>query len=343
MNYFLSHHLDRDGYGYAGLKILQALGRVARGEWRGVDMCADGGRARPGEREWVVERTAVVMTTPEWWPDVRAERLIGFTMFESTRMPEKRVELINEHAAACLVPCEWCRRVFEEQGVRVPVRVARWGVDQADYWFLDRSDHEGPYTFLWSGTPDFRKGWDLVYKAFWAAFGGSDAARLVLHFREMPRGVRGVGDRNVRFVVGYLGRREMRRLFQDADCFVFPSRGEGWGLPPREAAATGLPVIATEWGGLAEEISDWAVCPLRVRELRPAAFGFWNAGEIGEWAEPEFEHLVTLMRWCAENREAAVKMGEMKATWMASEGTWERTARGIRDWVLGIGPSTSSG
>jgi glycosyltransferase involved in cell wall biosynthesis len=324
--------MDGDGYGYAGLKILQALGRVAPGEWEGVDLCIEGKQGEVGARRWVVEGPAVVMSLPQWWRDVEAERRVGFTMFEATRMPEGWVELINAGAEACLVPSEWLQESFVEQGVRILVHVAPLGVDPMDWYFLDRSDHKGPYTFLWCGTPDARKGWEISYLAFRAAFGDSADARLIMHMRKLPRGIVGVNDPNVEFSVGMLSRGEMRGLMGEADCFVFPSRGEGWGLPPREAAATGLPTIATDWGGTAVEIEHWGLA-LRVGRMTPAAYGHWDAGTIGEWAEPDFEHLVELMRWCEGNREEAARRGEQAAAWLATAPSWERTARKIIEVV----------
>ena len=41
-------------------------------------------------------------------------------------------------------------------------------------------------------------------------------------------------------------------VYAAADCFVLPSRGEGWGRPHVEAMAMGLPVIATKWSGPSE-------------------------------------------------------------------------------------------
>ena len=37
----------------------------------------------------------------------------------------------------------------------------------------------------------------------------------------------------------------MPSLYKSADCFVLPSRGEGWGRPQVEAMAMGLPLIGT--------------------------------------------------------------------------------------------------
>jgi len=326
--HFMSHYLSHDGYGYGAIKIAEALKGIGA-VVEVVDMQPpEGGFYKAGERRWAVTGPACALTVPEWYDEIETPRLVGYTMFESTLMPKGKVNLINWYCDACIVPCTWCAETFRAQGVNVPVHVAKWGVDQNDYWPIDRSGRGGPYTFLWNGTPDYRKGWDLVYRAFWKAFGKSQDVRLVLHFRHIPNGMGGVDDENVEMVVGLFDRPILRKMLAEADCFVFPSRGEGWGSPPREAAATGLPVIATNWGGLAEEIEDWAL-PLRVAKLVPAAYNNWDAGEIGEWAEPDLDHLIELMRWCFEHREEADELGGRAATWLASNATWERTARAV--------------
>jgi glycosyltransferase involved in cell wall biosynthesis len=54
----------------------------------------------------------------------------------------------------------------------------------------------------------------------------------------------------------HLGRAsdaELRALYENAACLLFPSRYEGFGLPPVEAMMCGCPVIATR-GGAVEEI-----------------------------------------------------------------------------------------
>jgi hypothetical protein len=163
------------------------------------------------------------------------------------------------------------------------------------------------------------------------AFGDSQDVRLVLHFRELPKGLQGCNDGNVELIVGRFFRPRLRRMLQDADCFVFPSRGEGWGLPPREAAATGLPAIATHHGGLAEEIDHWAL-PLRTTGTSPADYGFWDE-DIGEWAEPDVGACADLLRWCVERPVTARMAGDAAAYWLATYGTWDRTAAGILDVV----------
>lgn len=319
-----------DGYGYAGIQIAQAIKRMGLSATM-IDV-SDNGKFPTSKQEWVVDETAVVLTVPEFWELVKTPRLIGYTMFECTSLPEGWVEAINRYAQKCIVPCQWCLDSFAEQGVAVPIEIVRLGINSADYYPILRQ-HEGqPYTFLWSGTGDLRKGWDVAYKAFMLAFGDRSDVKLKLHFREMPLGVVSFDDPNVEVVAGKLPLGQLRELLQSADCFVFPSRGEGWGLPPREAAATGLPVIATDCTGLSEEIEQWAM-PLQTAGRSIASYGCWMPGEIGEWAKPDVDHLVYLMRWCESHRQQAETFGMNAAFWLADNTPWERTALGLAEAV----------
>ncbi|CAG0933637.1 hypothetical protein TFLX_03146 [Thermoflexales bacterium] len=336
---FMGFHLPLDGYGYGTIQIAKELQRNDR-RVRVLDMRANDGFGTAGDREWHVPGTVVALCTPDWLPYIHGDELISYTMFEASGLPKGWADLINANADRVMVPCEWCRQVFVDNGVRKPIDVVKWGVAPEDYWPLQRStplhdlpaswlsDGERPYRFLWSGTPDLRKGWDVAYRAFMAAFGKRTDVELVLHFRgDLPGRVK-FSDKNVRTVVGLFDRPLLRMMLQEVDCFVFPSRGEGWGSPPREAAATGLPVIATNYGGLAEEIDQWAM-PLRVSGFSAAEYGWWDAGTIGQWPEPDTNHLVELMRYCVEHRAEMARFGLKAAEWLRCEGTWARTARDL--------------
>ena len=45
---------------------------------------------------------------------------------------------------------------------------------------------------------------------------------------------------------------DMPAMYANADAFVLPTYGEGWGLPTMEAMSMALPVISTDWGGSTE-------------------------------------------------------------------------------------------
>jgi glycosyltransferase involved in cell wall biosynthesis len=66
----------------------------------------------------------------------------------------------------------------------------------------------------------------------------------------LPRGVQ---------VRGRVQRGELVELYRKASVMVFPSRYEGFGLPPLEAMASGCPVAAAAAGSLPEVVGDAAV------------------------------------------------------------------------------------
>lgn len=53
---------------------------------------------------------------------------------------------------------------------------------------------------------------------------------------------------------GYLGRADMPGVLKASEGLVFPSIYEGFGLPPLEAMATGVPVVSTRSGAIPEVV-----------------------------------------------------------------------------------------
>jgi glycosyltransferase involved in cell wall biosynthesis len=52
--------------------------------------------------------------------------------------------------------------------------------------------------------------------------------------------------------IGYVAEEDKPQLYRNAAVFVFPSRREGFGLPPLEAMACGVPVVVGDAGSLPE-------------------------------------------------------------------------------------------
>ena len=87
-------------------------------------------------------------------------------------------------------------------------------------------------------------------------------------FREMAR----LGlEHSVRFF-GNATDSDLLDLYQHAGAFVFPSLYEGFGIPPLEAMACGVPVVASTGGALPEVLADAALYfdPLDVQAMSAA-------------------------------------------------------------------------
>ena len=59
--------------------------------------------------------------------------------------------------------------------------------------------------------------------------------------------------------LGYVDEADKPVIYREALNFVFPSRYEGFGLPPLEAMASGIPVVATTAPGVSEIVGDAAM------------------------------------------------------------------------------------
>ncbi len=326
---FYAFMVPRDGYGNAAIAVAAAL-QSLRNDVRVIDLRGDDPK-HPWEYiepdTFVSNVPVILLAPPVWLPAFKGAPLYNYSMFEATKPPPEWIDAINRHAHALIVPCAWNVDVYRRAGVQVPIHCVRMGVDSQAWSYVDRRRHRTPYTFLWHGTSaDMRKGWDIVYTVFDRLFRENPDVRLILHFRYKPRAVRRFADVNVSMIHGLIGAPTLRALYARADAFVYPSRGEGWGLPPREAAATGLPVLATNWGGLAEGIEHWATaCP--VAGMSKAAYGWFD--DAGEWAEPDRNFVAEWMQNCVQNPDAAYAQGREASAWLHLNAPWEKTAAGL--------------
>lgn len=60
-------------------------------------------------------------------------------------------------------------------------------------------------------------------------------------------------------VLGYVPERDLPGIYAAAQMLVYPSLNEGFGLPPLEAMAVGVPVITSDRSSLPEVVGDAAV------------------------------------------------------------------------------------
>jgi glycosyltransferase involved in cell wall biosynthesis len=119
-----------------------------------------------------------------------------------------------------------------------------------------------PY-LLSMGNTKPNKDLPTLLRAFASLHAGRPALRLLLVGRDVPGFAREVlGDVPAAANVSFTGHVEdgvLRSLYEGAAAFVFPSRYEGFGLPPLEAMLSGAPVVCSDAASLPEVVGDAAL------------------------------------------------------------------------------------
>jgi len=271
---------------------------------------------------------------------------IGYTMLEVDGLPREWVAACNAMDEVW-TPSRWGATVFANAGVARPIIVMPLGYDPARF----RPDGParrltGRFTFLSVFEWGERKAPEALLRSYAAAFTRRDEVLLVLRVNNFDTEV-DVAQQiaalrlpaDIPPIALIYNRRisdeSLGALYRSADCFVLPTRGEGWGLPILEAMACGLPVIATDWSGQTEFFHSGVGYPLRVRRLVAA-----NAKcpyYLGwRWAEPDGEHLIALMRYVYEHPDEARSVGARAAQEAATRWTWAHAAERIRQRLMAL-------
>lgn len=184
---------------------------------------------------------------------------IGYTAWESTGFKPGWVEDMQE-ADEIWTPTPWLTehfaRTLDKPTFTYPHGVEKMWKPKRHYY-----DESNPFIFFHIGEPQYRKNGQMVAEAFIELFGNDPKYRLIMKGTTMnttrifdeqgsilgsPAGM----YENIINVNDMLSDEQMVALHQQVHCLVYPSIGEGFGLHPLEALATGLPTICT---------SNWAI------------------------------------------------------------------------------------
>lgn len=247
--------------------------------------------------------------------------------WESDRLHFKKLRQCLD-ADEVWAPSEFTAGALVKAGVeREKIRIIPTGLQMQRYGpHVEPMPWADPTRFTFLACFDFsrRKGWDLILGAFFSEFGPEDAVRLALNVHTAVNAARARvlqkletrakqfagakwldekgqwrgGVSPLHALTRDLHADDMPRFYRSGDAYLMPSRGEGWGIPAIEAIASGLPVIATGWGGQMEYMNpetEWLLPyelrPIPAEACREAAL---FAGQM--WAEPDSDALRRFMR-----------------------------------------------
>ena len=267
---------------------------------------------------------------------------IHWIVFETTK-PAEQIMVNLRTAHQVWVPSAWARDVLIANGLpSSQVHVVHEGVDPDKYYprFSDVSTN--PFVFLFVGKYEERKCLEETLKAFADTYGKDPSTELIVksgYFIDDPDRTRRLYDyvnslscENIKVIYAGVNDVDLWNLYRGANAFVFPSRGEAWGLPLIEAAAMGVPLITTMWSGQTEFLNycKTSVVPVEFtlgavhcedhKKYYPDA-----NGDFGQWAFPTVETISKAMKEVRKNYSKYSTLAYENSKIIRSQFSWSQS------------------
>ncbi|WP_448382074.1 glycosyltransferase [Desulfosoma sp.] len=280
---------------------------------------------------------------PDWNPPPKG-RWVTIQPWEFGSLPVSWIGPLNALVDEIWVPSSYVRECYIASGIAPDrVIVVPNGVDT-------RTFHpEAPPTplktqkrfkFLFVGGTIFRKGIDILLKAYAEAFSNKDDVCLVIKDMGMDTFYRGQtaremieaicsasGSPEIEYIQQMLNESEMASLYTACHCLVHPYRGEGFALPVAEAMACELPVVVTGYGAVLDYCSEENayLLPYQLRRFPEKRLDDMETVDYPWLAEPDHTALKTFMRHIYENPQEAKGKGRAGRQRIEQDLTWDNT------------------
>ena len=243
--------------------------------------------------------------------------MVGYD-WEEGGYPLTWIDEINDGFAGVACASTHAEKILVDHGARVALAATGLGVDQWERVAADR-DYRAPgkrFRFLHVSSCSPAKGLDLLLESFGRVFdAGDDVSLIIKPFGKVPNelvkqldGLRGANSDfpNVILIDDMVSEAELKALYGQCHVFVAPSRAEGFALPIANALLSGLPVVATAWGGhldYCNKTNSWLVD----FQFQPSRSQHGLVSSI--WAEPVAKALDEAL-WQAYRAEPATSFSK---------------------------------
>jgi len=333
------------GYGIVSLEYMVALDRLTNGKvsvgWqrRVPDNSSEWRTLSPEQqnlihyKQFEKARLGIIKTTPELFHNNISDVKIGYTMVENSRVGKSWIDKCMA-MDALFVPSKYLVDVFKESGFTKPICTVKQGINSDLFKYVDRkknvNKNKKSFIFATAGWLDERKNWQEMVTAFTSEFDNNEPVELWLKNSNDTFGYEQPADERVKFIDELLSLEGMQVFYKNIDCFLFCSRAEGAGMPGREAMATGLPVILTNWSGMADVCNSEYNYP-----MNPVAIDLPDTrnqpDQPGFQARIDIKELMYWMRYIYEHQDEAYEKGKLASAWMHKEYNWGVCANEMLD------------
>lgn len=254
---------------------------------------------------------------------------VGYSPWESTKIPDHWIYNMRK-CDEIWATSEFTKSVYESAGVNANIHVIPHGISP-EFAIVER-ELTNRFIFLHVGGDSKRKNAQMVVDAFLELFEGKDEYRLVLKYNKFCNAEIYMENQLVPAhyhpqIIGMseqLNTDELVRLYHKSHCLIYPTMGEGFGMIPLEAMATGLPTIVTNATGC-KDFAHFGI-PLESSFIKAE----WNNQiyntDTGDWASPNFEQLLNLMENVVDEYDDFKKFAVKSAKIIHTEWSWASTA-----------------
>lgn len=289
-----------NGYGYATDRMLSSLENL------GHEVSHNDGTAEVG----------FCFNQPQHWKFYGDQYKIGYHPWESTLLKPGWAELMNqcdEIWTPSPIIAEWYTKYA---GVTVPVYVYEHGVDPV--WAPVPRRVDDTFNFLHVGAEAARKGAREVMGGFRRAF-PKNKGEVQLNMKIISKGWQIGSIRNINILNESISLTELVQLYHDNHAYVYPSWGEGFGLTPLQAMATGMPTITVpEWAPYQQFLDpNLTIGSTFSRSM-------WPQLHPGNMLKPNEDDVIDRMRWVYNNYSEASRFAQGNVKAVTQYYNWDR-------------------
>lgn len=264
------------GYGYVTSKIMRNI--------------LDTGHKLLIERDADVE---FCFNLPEFFKfsDNPRSRKVGYMAWESTELQDGWADIINEKCDEIWVPSNFVKSVVEKYTDK-EIYVFGHGVDST--FSPEKKERTDKVKFLSMGHPAFRKDIPHVIDSFLELYAGSKDHELTIKIYENHNNLE-INEPNIKIIEKTTPYAEVASLMVEHDVLLYPSWGEGFGLIPLQAMATGTPSIITDGWSDYTEFSQGLVISSSLEDSP------WQKYHPGKQFKPDHEDFIRLIQHTVSN------------------------------------------
>tara|TARA_R110000824_G_scaffold205924_2_gene390873 strand:+ start:883 stop:1896 length:1014 start_codon:yes stop_codon:yes gene_type:complete len=265
-------------------------------------------------------------------------RVVGYTPWEYTAIPPAWVYQLNR-CEQVWATSDWCKEIFEKYNLDVPVRVLAHGIGSE--WSIEEREIGDKFYFLHVGGEILRKNVQLVVSAFLECFDGDEDYHLILKTLDsienipLQPSLKEIEEHpQITVLKGHIPKDSLVSLYKNSHCMVYPTAGEGFGMIPFQAIATGMPTICTELSGCSQ-FADMSM-PLKATWGDPPEhlIDFHNlVGTDAQEAIPDYEDLCRLMKKVTDEYYEQKAKAMRSARIIHQYETWSHVADELLDFL----------